>query len=108
MDTSRPSRDLALPVATQPDEGPSWWRLAAAPAFLRGRGGLLALAAVLAVTGFLAGWAWLGTAAVLPLLYALPCAAMMAMCMKGHGGPGGNASAGAAGTSGGSQARLSS
>jgi hypothetical protein len=32
-----------------------------------------------------AAWLWFGTEAVRPLLYVLPCAAMMAVCMKGHG-----------------------
>jgi hypothetical protein len=54
--------------------------------YLRGRRGLLLVAAALGIIGILAGWTWLGTAAVLPLLYILPCAAMMAMCMRGHGG----------------------
>ena len=94
MNTSNPSRYLALTAPIPNDE--STWRhrlsavWASAPGFLRGRGGLLMLAAALAAVGLLAGWTWLGTAAVLPLLYALPCAAMMAMCMKGHGGSGGN------------------
>jgi len=55
-------------------------------AYLRGRRGLLLVAAALGIIGILAGWTWLGTAALLPLLYTLPCAAMMAMCMRGHGG----------------------
>ncbi|WP_149536691.1 hypothetical protein [Siccirubricoccus phaeus] len=97
MNTSTPTQDLApgAPVPRDDSSRPS--RLSAvwasAPAFLRGRSGLLVLAAALAATGLLAGWAWLGAAAVLPLLYTLPCAAMMAMCMKGHGGSDGNASA---------------
>ncbi|MCG7363009.1 hypothetical protein MHZ93_17260 [Roseomonas sp. ACRSG] len=95
MNTSTPTRDLALsaPVPRDDDDRPS--RLSAvwahAPAFLRGRGGLLILAAAIAATGLLAGWAWLGAAAVLPLLYTLPCAVMMALCMKGHGGSDGSA-----------------
>ena len=57
-----------------------------APAYLRGRNGKLLLAAALGIIGLLAGWTWFGTAAVRPLLYVLPCAAMMAICMRGHGG----------------------
>ena len=55
-------------------------------AYLRGRWGLLLAAAAFGIIGILAGWTWLGSAAVLPLLYTLPCAAMMAVCMRGHGG----------------------
>jgi hypothetical protein len=51
---------------------------------LRGRRGLIS-AGLIAGIGLLAGWRWFGTTTVLPLLYALPCAAMMVMCMKGHG-----------------------
>lgn len=97
MNTSTHTRDLALSAPAPRDDGSRPSRLSAvwasAPAFLRGRSGLLVLAAALAATGLLAGWAWLGAAAVLPLLYTLPCAAMMAMCMKGHGGSDGNAAA---------------
>ena len=88
MSTYGDLRTLAL---TEPNPRESTWRhrLAAAwastPAFLRGRGGLLTLAAALVVASLLAGWMWLGTTAVLSLLYVLPCAAMMAMCMRGHG-----------------------
>jgi hypothetical protein len=53
-------------------------------AVLRGRRRLL-LGALVAGLGIFAGWLWLGAAALLPLLYSLPCAAMMLMCMKGHG-----------------------
>ena len=45
----------------------------------------LALILILAAAGLAAGGAWFGIAAILPLLYVLPCVAMMAMCMKGHG-----------------------
>lgn len=97
MNTSTPSGDLAptAPIPRDESTRPPTHSAASAsvPGFLRGRSGLLMLAAGLAVIGLLAGWTWLGTAAVLPLLYALPCAAMMAMCMKGHRGSDGNASA---------------
>jgi len=97
MNISAPSRDLALTPHIPGDEYTQAPKLSATWASTRrifqGRRGLLVLAAGLAVTGLLAGWNWLGTAAILPLLYTLPCAAMMAMCMKGHGGSDGNASA---------------
>ena len=48
---------------------------------------LIAVAA-LGTAGLVAAWAWFGTAAVLPLLYVLPCAAMTLLCMRGHGGSG--------------------
>ncbi len=53
-------------------------------AVLRGHRGLI-FGALVAGLGIFAGWISLGAAAVLPLLYSLPCAAMMVMCMKGHG-----------------------
>ena len=58
--------------------------------YLTGRRGLYALALIAAAAGLVLGGAWWGFAAILPLLYVLPCAAMMAMCMKGHGGSGQN------------------
>jgi hypothetical protein len=39
--------------------------------------------AALGIIILFAGWKWLGAAAMLPLLPILPCAAMMAMCMRG-------------------------
>ena len=59
-----------------------------APAYPSSRNGMLLFAAALGIISLLAGWMWFGAAAVLPVLYVLPCAAMMAMCMKGHGGAG--------------------
>jgi hypothetical protein len=59
--------------------------------YLQGRRGILVVAAAIGGAGLTFGWAWFGFAAVLPFLYVLPCAAMMAMCMRGHGGSGGNA-----------------
>jgi hypothetical protein len=58
------------------------------PTYLKGRGSLLIVAALLGATGVFAGWQWFGAAAMLPLLSTLPCAAMMMMCMRGHRGTG--------------------
>lgn len=80
---------LAAPGARRFGSGTARRRVGAT-AYLKGRKGLLLLAAALGIVGLSAGWTWFGTAAVLPLLSALPCAAMMAMCMKGHSA-GGNA-----------------
>jgi hypothetical protein len=56
-------------------------------ASLRSRKGLLLAAAVGAI-GLFTAWRWFGTAAVLPLLYVVPCLVMMLVCMRGHGGSG--------------------
>lgn len=73
-------------------ENPDYSQAAAfgpgAPAYLKGRTDLLLLAAAIGIVGLVAAWTWFGTAAVLPLLYVLPCAAMMVMCMRGNGGSG--------------------
>jgi hypothetical protein len=50
--------------------------------FIRHRWGAVAMAVVLGMAAFGLGWAWLGLAAVLPLFYVLPCAAMLAFCMR--------------------------
>lgn len=56
----------------------------------------LVAAGLLAVAALVLGSAVLGFAAILPLLFILPCLVMAAMCMKGHGKAGssesGNAS----------------
>ena len=64
----------------------------AAGRHLHGRRGMCAVFFVAAV-GLVFGGAWWGFAAVLPFLCFLPCAAMMAMCMRGHGGAGKNSDA---------------
>jgi len=58
------------------------------PTYLRGRTGLLLAVVALGATGVFAGWQWFGAAAMLPLLYTLPCAVMMVMCMRGNSGTG--------------------
>ncbi len=51
-----------------------------------GRLGLIIVAVVAAATIAVAlGQQWLSAAALVPLLFILPCAAMMFMCMKGDG-----------------------
>src|SRR5258707_15868925 len=84
MESSPPLQDVATTADLSRADGAR--RRYGALAYLSGRRGLLLVAAALGIIGILAGWTWLGTAAVLPLLYTLPCAAMMAMCMRGHGG----------------------
>ena len=64
-----------------PDQSTAWLT---AGAFLR-RHRLWVLALVVAGMGLAGGGAWFGAAALLPLLYTLPCAAMMAMCVRGQG-----------------------
>jgi hypothetical protein len=51
--------------------------------WLRSRTRLLMALTVLAFA-LAAAWLWFGAEAARPLLYVLPCAAMMAVCMKGH------------------------
>jgi hypothetical protein len=58
------------------------------PHWLARRRGVVIAAAAAASVAALALWQhWLAAAALVPLLFALPCAAMMFMCMKGmnHG-----------------------
>lgn len=80
------SNACATPHAPSDQAGP----VTVARRYLDGRRNLYALALALAAAGLVLGGAWWGLAAILPLLYVLPCAAMMAMCMKGHGGSGQN------------------
>jgi hypothetical protein len=76
-----------LAVTANPPQADNVPRCYGALAYLRGRRGLLLVVAALGFIAFFAGWRWFGAAAMLPLLYTLPCAAMMAMCMRGHGAP---------------------
>ena len=83
--------DLAVTASSpQADNVPRYY---GALAYLRGRRGLLLVVAALGIIAFFAGWRWFGAAAMLPLLYTLPCAAMMAMCMRGHGASGNTSTA---------------
>lgn len=58
--------------------------VAKANSWLRGSRGMLVLVGIVALAF---GWYLLGFAAIVPVLYLLPCAVMMAMCAKGmsHG-----------------------
>jgi hypothetical protein len=72
-------------LITTPTTAGSWlrrWRWLAIAGVLIGAGTALALSQQ-----------WLAVATLVPLLYVLPCAAMMFMCMKGmnHGKPAGAA-----------------
>ena len=71
----------AVHRAAQDNPTGSW--AAAAGRRFRERRSMYAIFLVAGV-GLTLGGAWWGFAAVLPLIYVLPCAAMMAMCMKGH------------------------
>jgi hypothetical protein len=66
------------------------------------RAGMLPGAGAFSVLALFAGWQWFGSAAMVPLLYTLPCAAMMMMCMRGHGGTGNSAMNSNSGTESGS------
>ena len=60
----------------------------AVPGWLSGRRGLIIVAMVIAASVALTvGQHWLAIADLVPLLFVLPCAVMMFMCMKGmnHG-----------------------
>ena len=90
MDTS--SLTQAQDLTSQAIEVPSspavrsaaWGQLSL---WLRSRTRLL-IALTVSAIALAAAWLWFGTEAVRPLLYVLPCAAMMAVCMKGHGSSG--------------------
>jgi hypothetical protein len=45
---------------------------------------VLVLAVVAGIAALGSGWYWLGFAAIAPLLFLLPCAAMMAFCCEGQ------------------------
>ncbi|WP_299110059.1 DUF2933 domain-containing protein [uncultured Bradyrhizobium sp.] len=55
--------------------------------FMSGRSGMVLIAmAVLAGLALALDQHWLLAAQLVPLLFLLPCMAMMFMCLKGHGG----------------------
>ena len=60
--------------------------------WLSGRRGLVVAAvAVTSAAALALDQHWLAVADLVPLLFVMPCAAMMFMCMKGHHGPQTNA-----------------
>jgi hypothetical protein len=60
--------------------------IAAASSWLiRRRGLVVAVAMVAVATALAVGQHWVAVADLLPLLYVLPCAVMLFVCMKGHG-----------------------
>ena len=86
MDTSSltQARDLTSPAvgaSSSAVRSAAWGQLIL---WLHSRTRLLVALAVSAIA-LAAAWWWFGAEAVRPLLYLLPCAAMMAVCMKGHG-----------------------
>jgi hypothetical protein len=81
MENSNFSQGDALTIPLPSDGAPQHRH--GIPAYLNRRKGLVLVAAALGI--ILAGWTWFGASAVLPLLYSLPCTAMMAMCMRDHG-----------------------
>jgi hypothetical protein len=58
---------------------------AGALSWLKSGRGLLVLAAAAGIAALASGGYWFGFAAIAPLLFLLPCAVMMAHCMKGMG-----------------------
>jgi hypothetical protein len=58
---------------------------AKAPSWLSSRRGMFVITAIAGIAALASGWYWLGFAAIAPLLFLLPCAVMMAFCMKGMG-----------------------
>lgn len=83
------TNSIASPYAAAGQAGP----VAVVRRYLGERRGLRVFALALAAAGLILGGAWWGLAAILPLLYVVPCAVMMAMCMNGHGGSGQNSDA---------------
>lgn len=81
MDVSYNLPDRPVPAAAPPSDACG----ASVGWFARHRRMIILAAVAVAIGGFALGWSWLGFAAVAPLLYLLPCMAMMAFCMKGMG-----------------------
>lgn len=91
MDGSTSNNIAPVAPAAEPEKGTSG---CGGKGLIAGRNTWLLIAAiVLAVAGLALGSSILGFAAILPLLFVLPCLVMAAMCMKGHA-KGGNSDAG--------------
>lgn len=75
------------PAISSPREQTSWrpsarygWR-----SLFAGRHGLLSVAVLaMALAAFAVGQNWVAFTTLLPLLYVVPCAAMMYVCMRKH------------------------
>lgn len=75
-----------VPLPRDPKRDGTKASCAGKPSFFAGRNKWFLLGAgLLAIAALALGSAVLGLAAVLPLLYVLPCFLMMVMCMSGHG-----------------------
>ena len=87
--TRVPDTDSRTVEASMPPASAAGAASSAAKRFgwLRGRRAAVLAAGALAVAAFAFGSAWFGFAAVLPLLYLLPCAAMLYFCQKGMNNP---------------------
>lgn len=74
-------------ITTSPATGATSRHGATQSDWLGGRRGWAVAGLVLAVTGLVLSQHWLDIADLVPLLFVLPCMAMMFMCMKGmnHG-----------------------
>jgi hypothetical protein len=85
MDTSSstPARSLTSQTISVPSSAVrlTWSKFSP---WLHRRARLVAMLSVAAIA-LTTAWLWFGAEAVRPLLYVLPCAAMMAVCMRGHG-----------------------
>ena len=89
MDGSTSNRIAPVAAAAEPEKGTSGCGGKGSPMAGRNKW-LLGAVIVLAVAGLAFGSSILGFAAILPLLFILPC---LVMCMKGHG-KGGTADSG--------------
>ena len=74
------------PISDAAQRSPSCHSGKSGVSFLGGRRGMALIAvAVIALLALALNQHWLLAAQLVPLLFLLPCMAMMFMCMKGHG-----------------------